>query len=319
MPRQLKLDSRPIAYDSVVEAAASDMDGEIEDDIELADWRPLTPEPLIETPTLAFVDGVERRERRIAAEDGERPGIPGLLASYAAGAVLPGRSSAFRHLFVQRRAILANGAQPQTVRLTAHNTCIDYEPASSPGSDFESLEAALRTFRANLESQVVRALIVDGCDLVIVDGRLPPNVDSRVVGLIKTPHILPSIVTKHYGLLSALRAGQRSPVFVRRRSDRAYYSWFVCLRTPAAFDPALSGLALLEMDAPRREALLAAERTTALLPRYASEPYQDPRSPQNLLPVALLERELRHRLGDPELIARLLIETFYREAPSWQP
>ena len=51
----------------------------------------------------------------------------------------------------------------------------------------------------------------------------------------------------------------------------------------------------------------------------ASEPYQDDRAPQNLLPVALLERELRHRLGDPELIARLLIETFYREAPGWQP
>ena len=317
MARLLKLDARPIAYDSLVEASPSDMEGEIEDDVELAEWRPLTPEPLAALPTLAFVDGVERRERRISAE-GEGLPIAGLLASYAAGAVWPGRSPAFRHIFVQRRAILADGARPETLRLSAHNTCVDYEPASSPDPDFEGLEAALRTFRANLESQVVRALIVDGCDLVIVDGRLPPNLDSRVVGLIKTPHVLPSVVTKHYGLLAGLRAGERSPVFVRRRSDRAFYSWFVCLRTPSAMDIALSGLALLEMDTPKRDALRVADQTTALLPRYASEPYQDPRAPQNLLPVALLERELRHRLGDPDLIARLLIETFHREAPTWQ-
>src|SRR5690349_16778391 len=121
MPRLLKLDSRPIAYDSLVEStAAADLDGDIEDDVEMAEWRPVRPELPVATPSIAFVDGVERRERRVWAE-GEGMPIPGLLASYAAGAVWPGRTPAFRHIEVRRRAILAAGAFPMPVALRAHN------------------------------------------------------------------------------------------------------------------------------------------------------------------------------------------------------
>ena len=36
----------------------------------------------------------------------------------------------------------------------------------------------------------------------------------------------------------------------------------------------------------------------------ASHAPKDPRAPQNLIPVGGLERQLRHRLGDPQLILR---------------
>ena len=319
MPRLLKLDLRPIAYDSVVEAVADDVAEAIEDDVELAEWRPITPVPVAATPQIAFVDGVERRHTRLSAEDGEGARLPGLLAAYAAGAVWPGREPPICHVVVERRVLLAAGARPPAIRLQAHNGCFEYAPVSRAESEFEGLEAALRGFREEIETQVARALVVDGCELVVIDGRLPPHLDERVVGLIKTPHLLPDVVTKHFEVLCGLGAGQRSPVFVRQRSDRAFFSWFVGLRMPGPVDLALANLALLEMDAPRQEALRMADVTASLLPRYASEPYQDDRAPQNLLPVALLERELRHRLGDSELIRRLLVESFYREAPSWQP
>jgi hypothetical protein len=45
----------------------------------------------------------------------------------------------------------------------------------------------------------------------------------------------------------------------------------------------------------------------------ASEPHLDPRAPQNLVPIAALERELRRRLGDPAFVYRALREATFRE------
>ena len=49
-----------------------------------------------------------------------------------------------------------------------------------------------------------------------------------------------------------------------------------------------------------------ADLTTRLLPPLASSPHKDPRAPQNLVPIGGLERELRHRLGDQQLLYRAL-------------
>ena len=49
-----------------------------------------------------------------------------------------------------------------------------------------------------------------------------------------------------------------------------------------------------------------ADRVTALLPRYAGRP-SDPRTPQNLAPVAGLETWLRHRMGDRAMVRRALL------------
>ena len=43
-----------------------------------------------------------------------------------------------------------------------------------------------------------------------------------------------------------------------------------------------------------------------LLPRYASVEYKDQRAPQNLVPIAGLERQLRRRLGDQKMVYRAL-------------
>ena len=51
-----------------------------------------------------------------------------------------------------------------------------------------------------------------------------------------------------------------------------------------------------------------ADATTAVLPAFSSEAHKDARAPQNLYPIGGLERELRHRLGDAELLYRALRE-----------
>jgi len=51
---------------------------------------------------------------------------------------------------------------------------------------------------------------------------------------------------------------------------------------------------------------MLANVTTAVLPRFASKNHKDPRAPQNLYPVGGLERELRHRLGDQQMLYRAL-------------
>ena len=51
---------------------------------------------------------------------------------------------------------------------------------------------------------------------------------------------------------------------------------------------------------------LALARVGATVPRYASQPHKESRAPQNLYPVGGLERELRRRLGDPDLLYRAL-------------
>ena len=49
-----------------------------------------------------------------------------------------------------------------------------------------------------------------------------------------------------------------------------------------------------------------ADLTARLLPPLASTPHKNPRAPQNLVPIGGLERELRHRLGDQQLLYRSL-------------
>jgi hypothetical protein len=49
-----------------------------------------------------------------------------------------------------------------------------------------------------------------------------------------------------------------------------------------------------------------ADLATAVVPRFATVVGRDPRAPQNLYPVAGLERALRRRLGEPTLLYRAL-------------
>jgi hypothetical protein len=59
-------------------------------------------------------------------------------------------------------------------------------------------------------------------------------------------------------------------------------------------------------DAEPDAAIALADTVAVTLPRFASRPHKDARAPQNLYPIAGLERGLRHRLGDATLLYRSL-------------
>ena len=69
-----------------------------------------------------------------------------------------------------------------------------------------------------------------------------------------------------------------------------------------------SGVVRIECsaDLPVAEVIRLAGLTALLLPPLASAPHKDSRAPQNLVPIGGLERELRHRLGDQQLLYRAL-------------
>ena len=83
-------------------------------------------------------------------------------------------------------------------------------------------------------------------------------------------------------------------------------SWY--LQLPGTPGVPWAGIVRLECsaDLPAAEVIRLADLTTRLLPPLASSPHKDPRAPQNLVPIGGLERELRHRLGDQQLLYRSL-------------
>jgi hypothetical protein len=77
---------------------------------------------------------------------------------------------------------------------------------------------------------------------------------------------------------------------------------------PGTAAPPWAGIVRIECpaDLPVAEVIALAGQSQACLGRFASAEYKDTRAPQNLYPIAGLERELRRRLGDPRLLYRAL-------------
>ena len=213
MARLLKLDPRPPSFDSMAEASLDvEIEARVVDDVESAEWLPVSP-PLLGPLPIAFIDGVQRLERRVSAE-GEGLPAPGIMASYAAGAVCAGDAPALRHVRLRRELIVGRGITPDAVTLVARNTEVRYAPRPCKAEDFEGLLLALNGRRAELEAEVMHELIAKGPGIIVVDGRLPLTRDPRVVGLIKTLQHLYVSKPEQIDCLARLGSGQRSPVFL---------------------------------------------------------------------------------------------------------
>jgi hypothetical protein len=108
-------------------------------------------------------------------------------------------------------------------------------------------------------------------------------------------------------MVGMLAPGQRTPAFLMGTSWERH-SWYLRLPGPAASPWA--GVVRVECPAelPAAEVTRLAGLSQRVLGRFASTAYKDSRAPQNLYPIAGLERELRRRLGDPQLLYRALRE-----------
>jgi hypothetical protein len=146
-------------------------------------------------------------------------------------------------------------------------------------------------------------------DLLVVDGPLRGRSQlPRTLGFVKTHHTQYLPAAQH-AVVGALDRAERTPIFLlnnRRDASWDRFSWY--LRLPSRPGAPWAGVARVECraDLPLDEAVALADLSQAVLPRFASQEFKDGRAPQNLYPIAGLERALRRRLGDAQLLYRSL-------------
>ncbi|MDF1596162.1 MAG: hypothetical protein P1T08_08700 [Acidimicrobiia bacterium] len=264
-------------------------------EVAAADWAPVSPAGAGASSVL-FVDGVRRIDANVWITQPDGTTALGICASYAAGAVRADGSADLVETVVERGLFTsANQAEDIVTR----RSC--YSVRAAAGESPEALWLAMQQRMGELEGAIVAKH--EGADLVVADGplRAGKHVPSSV-GYIKTHHVhyLPPAVRP---VLGSLAAGQRTPVFLSTTSW-SRYMWYVRLPGPAGHP--LASVVRLEASADQSpaSAVELANLVSVSLPRFASQGHKDPRAPQNLYPIAGLERELRRRLGDQALLFR---------------
>lgn len=291
-------------------------------------WRPLDPRPRPRVwSSVLFVDGVRRLDA-IGWGDADLPSdgtvsdgsaldgaagtaSMGLFASYAAGAVRCRADGAELLAVEVHRGLFSGWAKVDDVFTSAGRYRGEYESLSVGGPPpAQQLSQAVQRRMRDAEvsvSRSARSRLTDSRDddLLVVDGPLHDRTHlPRTLGYAKThdTQYLPAELNRVVGMLSP---GQRTPVFgLADRLPR--YAWYV--RLPGGSSAPWAGVVRVECSAqlPLAEAIITADGSQRMLCRYASSEYKDARAPQNLYPIAGLERELRRRLGDQGLLYRAI-------------
>ena len=302
------------SYGTSLDSELGESAAEVALDVELpvAQWRPIDPDPAVEPPAAVFfVDGVRRIDAQVwvdeSGDDGEAS--PALCASYAAGVVCCCRSGGAHLVAAHVRRGLFTTAKDAADVPTAAGTYRANRTAALPDvGPGQVLSLAVQRELGDTELEAA-ALARDGHgvddDLLVVDGPLRGRQHlPRAIGFVKTHRS--QYLPPHLGaVIAELRSGQRTPVF-GLGSSWERYTWY--LRLPCRPGAPWAGVVRVECSAEltTAQAVALAARSQVTLGRFASTEYKDSRAPQNLYPIAGLERELRRRLVEPNLLYRAL-------------
>ena len=286
------------------------------------EWRPLPSEETAAVPErIHFIDGVRRIEARVWMSAEGDPSL-GICASYAAGMVRCGRRAEIVAAEV-RRGFFGRAGVPDLV--TRVGTF-----AASPVAedDIQQLINGLQERMGQLEVEVAGGWgagrsrgrserVALGSDsnganpplhpgaLMLMDGPLRGR--QRIpgaIGYVKT-HRVQYLTGGARAVVAQLAARERTPIFLIQ-TKWTRYSWY--LRLTEAQGHPWAGIVRCEAwpETELEQVQKIADATAVVLPRFASEPHKDDRAPQNLYPIAGLERELHHRLGDRGVVFRAL-------------
>ena len=276
---------------------------EVDVDVEVSGdrWSPRTP--AAGTPAAAcvvFTDGVRRVDAQVWVDGADGTSRPGLCASYAAGAVRCNGRAEVAAVEV-RRGLFTAAPGAQAIH-TRHGA---YDVRAVGGDEPDRLSLCLQQRMGELEVDVASA--AGDADRLCVDGPLrggghPPG----TVGYVKTHHVR-YLPPAQDAVVGQLAAGERTPVFIATGRMWSRYLWYLRLPGGDGGHP-WAGIVRCETsaDAEPAAAIALADTVAVTLPRFSSRPHKDARAPQNLYPIAGLERTLRHRLGDPTLLYRSL-------------
>jgi hypothetical protein len=282
----------------------SEVSVNVEVEVEVTAWAPIGAPAAARAATVLFVDGVRRIDARVWVEDDDGGAEAGVCASYAAGVVRAGERAEIvasvvgRGLFSASRAI-----RP----IPTHYPEVTYQPYAAGDSRPEGLWLAIQDQMARLEVEMAEVARREAPPdaLVLLDGPLTGRAHiTEAVGIIKS-HATAYLDPELHRFVGTLPPGARTPLFtIGGRGSR--HSWY--LRLPGGTEAPWSGIVRCECsaDLAPADAIELAARVGATVPRYASEAHKESRAPQNLYPVGGLERDLRRRLGDPDLLYRAL-------------
>jgi hypothetical protein len=292
---------------STVDLLADEMPQAIEFGIEAVDWTPVSPPRRVNLPCCAFVDGVRRIDIRLFAED-DGSVAPALAGSWAVGSAWSTKPPAIDDVAVGRTLVVGGGLPHGDLTIQVGADELSYMFASVSGGELVDPILGLQNAMRAAEAKLAVDVFARGqADLVVQDGPLTYFVDGPVVGLIKRQSraYLPP---ERYPILAELLPGERTPLFRLGEQRLERYTWYTRIATGRRIDGTMTGIVRLEVPAMVgvKQAQDLADLATATMPQFASTIGRDPRAPQNLYPVGQLERVLRHRLGDPELLKRAL-------------
>lgn len=263
----------------------------------------------------------------------EEPPAFGALGSCAVGAVVcdlvaGGRAELLEDVVVERWcAIVAGvlGALEDVVVPAGPDlrggARLTFRVTRAAGTDWDApvaqLQVEMREAERRMAERLQRRLRESGEQpgtagraLLVCDGPRPLySADENVIGYLKTikEQRLPA---QALAVVRRLEEGERSPIYLVDAGERARFEWYVRLRDPRPWLHTLAGSVRVQAYAgPQPGALLTTARgiadwSAATLPRFATKAHQDPRAPQQLLPVRSLEAALRRRLGNAPLVRR---------------
>ncbi|MFI1992344.1 hypothetical protein [Actinoplanes sp. NPDC020271] len=292
------------------EGPASPSSAQVDTDVEVpaAEWAPIDVPSSARPPDVVFlVDGVRRNDAGLWTAEDDGTSYAGLAASYAAGVVRCDLARGAAELVGARVGRGLFTASPSAGDLQAGTVRYEIHRINGTG-EASKLPAAVQGPLTALEIEISSAARdggTDGADLLIVDGPLRNRRQlPRTIGYVKTQQkqYLPAGLTT---VVTRLRPGQRTPVF---HLGTVWGGWSWYLRLPGATGAPWSGIVRVECspDLTVDQAIELAGLSSATLPRFASSSYKDPRAPQNLVPIAGLERRLRGMLGDSRVLHRAL-------------
>jgi hypothetical protein len=301
------------SYGTSLDAELGESAAQVALDVEIpgSEWRPVAPDPAAVAPAaVLFVDGVRRVDAQVWVEDGaDAAASPALCASYAAGVVCCCRDSGAHLLTSEVRRGLFTTAESAADVVTPAGT---YRATRTAGradiAPAQVLSLAVQRELGDTELAAAAAARTGHGgedDLLVVDGPLRGRQHlPRAIGFVKS-HRSDYLPPPLGGLVAELRTGERTPVF-RLGSSWERHTWY--LRLPCRPGAPWAGIVRVECSAElaAADAVALAARSQVTLPRFASTEYKDSRAPQNLYPIAGLERELRRRLGEPNLLYRAL-------------
>lgn len=293
---------------------------DVDTSCETSSWEPIESSgagELVDLP-VGFVDGTRRIDARLFVSDNGSAPSPGIAGSVGVGAVLcepgPGgahgrrsgawwakRRAEITEIQIRRYIVMGDGL---SLQLNA-GPGLEFEALSHPGSEEDALVDTVHDRMRAMEAALAQSLASDD-RITFVDGPLAvmkPGA-QRIVGFIKAHHKR-YLDEDHEATLGRLGCGQRTPLFAFG-GPRPRYSWYLRLCDLADHHHGWHGIVRCETPAALslNEAVRLADASAWLLPAFASAEGWDPRAPQNLVPVAGLEKQMRHRLGDRELVTR---------------